>query len=322
MTKPVKILIITASVLIILGGMIFVLLMSFNRWDFSNIGSKKFETVTFDITEKFDDVSIITDTADITFLPSEDGKYKVVTFSSEKEKNVVFVSDGTLNVNVNDERKWYDHINLFSFSSPYVMVYLPTGEYGTLTVKESTGDITLPDSHVFENIDITASTADVVSHASVKGKCKITISTGDVTLENLSVGSLDVTTTTGNLTASSVTVQDGVSLGAGTGDMYLNGLTCKNLVSTATTGDITLKNVIAEGKFDITRGTGNVTFISADATEIDVKTSTGEVEGTLRSEKIFIYDTSTGEVDLPETLTGGKCKLVTTTGDIKITIEN
>ena len=114
MTKPVKILIITASVLIILGGMIFVLLMSFNRWDFSNIGSKKFETVTFDITEKFDDVSIITDTADITFLPSEDGKYKVVTFSSEKEKNVVFVSDGTLNVNVNDERKWYDYINFFS----------------------------------------------------------------------------------------------------------------------------------------------------------------------------------------------------------------
>ena len=52
-----------------------------------------------------------------------------------------------------------------------------------------------------------------------------------------------------------------------------------------------------------------------------VNTSTGDVNGTLLSEKIFITDTSTGRVSVPKTTSGGKCEITTSTGDINIGIK-
>ncbi len=83
-----------------------------------------------------------------------------------------------------------------------------------------------------------------------------------------------------------------------------------------------MTDVIASGKFDIERSTGNVIFTRCDALEITVLTDTGDVRGSLLSEKIFFYETDTGDVDLPETLGGGKCKITTDTGDINITVGN
>ena len=39
------------------------------------------------------------------------------------------------------------------------------------------------------------------------------------------------------------------------------------------------------------------------------------------TEKIFIAKTDTGEIKVPETTSGGKCKITTDTGDIKIEIK-
>ncbi len=86
------------------------------------------------------------------------------------------------------------------------------------------------------------------------------------------------------------------------------------------TGTIFLKNVVAEGRFSIENGTGNVKFEKSDAAQISVKTSTGDVTGTLLSEKVFITETSTGNVRVPKTITGGKCAITTSTGNIEINI--
>lgn len=48
--------------------------------------------------------------------------------------------------------------------------------------------------------------------------------------------------------------------------------------------------------------------------------STGDVTGTLLSEKVFITETGTGSVNVPKTVTGGKCEIKTSTGDIQIEI--
>ena len=50
-------------------------------------------------------------------------------------------------------------------------------------------------------------------------------------------------------------------------------------------------------------------------------TDTGDVKGSLLSEKIFIPTTDTGDVDVPKTVTGGRCEITTDTGDIKITVK-
>ena len=78
--------------------------------------------------------------------------------------------------------------------------------------------------------------------------------------------------------------------------------------------------MIAEGAISIERETGDVRLDRCDAAEITVLTDTGDVEGTLLSEKVFIVATDTGKKDVPESLTGGKCKITTDTGDIVIKI--
>lgn len=129
----------------------------------------------------------------------------------------------------------------------------------------------------------------------------ITSSTGDISLENLCAGSLDITVSTG--------------------DVDLKNIECNSVLSSGSTGDIHLKNVIAKEKFSIKRSTGDVKFNGCDAGEITIETDTGDVTGLLLSEKVFITKTSTGKIDVPNTVTGGKCKIKTDTGDIKITLK-
>ena len=85
---------------------------------------------------------------------------------------------------------------------------------------------------------------------------------------------------------------------------------------------MTLKNVSASGRICIESDTGNVKFDGSDAAEISVKTSTGNVSGTLLSEKVFITETATGRINVPATTSGGKCEIKTATGNISIEIEN
>jgi DUF4097 and DUF4098 domain-containing protein YvlB len=113
-----------------------------------------------------------------------------------------------------------------------------------------------------------------------------------------------------------------MQLSVDTGETEITDLTCASLTTTGKTGELYMSNVIASGGFTIKRSTGDVEFEKCDAAELLITTSTGDVEGSLLTDKVFIHNTNTGEVQLPETVTGGKCKITSDTGDIEITIEN
>ena len=73
--------------------------------------------------------------------------------------------------------------------------------------------------------------------------------------------------------------------------------------------------------FSIKNITGDIIFENSDAAQIFVKTDTGNVMGSLVSEKVFITETKTGDVKVPQTTTGGKCEITTNTGNIAIDIQ-
>ncbi len=290
------------------------------KWDLTKLSNNKYQTNHHEINEEVNSISVNTNTADIDFVPSENSKCSVVCYEQENVKHSVTVKDGTLAIDVVDTKRWYEHIGI-NFGTPKITVYIPEGEYSSLTIKESTGDIKIPNDFGFKNIDITISTGDVKCSASATKAIKISASTGYIYVENLSAGSLDISASTGKVTVSSVTCDGDISVGVSTGKAYLTDIACKNLVSSGDTGDISLKNVIAEGKFSIERSTGYVTFESCDAAEIFVETDTGDVEGSLLSEKIFTVKTDTGKKDVPNTTAGGRCEITTDTGDVRITVE-
>ncbi len=318
MTKSNKKWIIAATLLVLFGTMILFLTACSVGWDFTRFGGGEYETNTYEIAEEFNDISIKTETADIVFLKSDDEKCKVVCCEDEKVKHSVSVVDGVLTIGVEDTRKWYEYI--LWFSNLKVTVYLPKTEYSSLVIEESTGNIELSTDFKFKNMDVSLSTGNVKCSASATETIKISASTGSVSVKNISVGTLDISVSTGKVSVLDVVCEGNVTIGVSTGETYLKNVTCKNLTSSGDTGEISLKNVIASEKFAIERSTGDVEFERCDAAEIFIKTDTGDVEGSLLTEKVFIVNTDTGEKDVPNTHTGGRCEITTDTGDIEIRI--
>ena len=320
MSRSTKIWLALAASLIVSGIIIFGVIMSMLKWDITKLGTAKYETNNYGFDESFKNISVNTDTADVIFLRSEDGTCRVVCHENKKAKHATFVSDDTLYINTVDERKWYDHIGII-FDAPEITVYLPLGEYGNLTVNNSTGDVKIPESFSFESIDIQSSTGDVECRADINGGVKITLSTGDVELENISAGKVDISVTTGDIEISALNCDGDIKIKVTTGDTHIENATSKSLISTGSTGDMTLENVVATESFNIERRTGDVVLDGCDASSILVKTSTGNVHGSLLSEKIFVTRTDTGRVSVPKTTSGGTCEINTSTGNIIIKIK-
>ncbi|MBR2354649.1 MAG: DUF4097 family beta strand repeat protein [Clostridia bacterium] len=307
---------IIATALVLIGSGIFVGAMAMGKWNFTN---GNYETNNHVIEEVFGSVSVKTDTADVRILPSEDGSCSVICYEKTNMKHSVKVENGTLIIDLVDERKWYEYVGIH-FGTPKITVYLPTGDYGTLAVETDTGDTEISESFRFQRIDISQTTGDVTNRASAKEGIFIHTTTGDIRIEDLSAASLSLSVSTGHVSVSRVRCNGDISVRVSTGDTKLHDVTCHSLVSNGSTGDIFLKNVLATAKFHVERSTGDVTFDRADAAEIFVKVTTGDVKGSLLSEKIFFVDTSTGKKDVPHSVTGGKCQITTTTGDVYISV--
>lgn len=319
MNTAVKIWLIVAASLVALGLIVFAAVMTAYRWDFTGIGTSKYETNTHELDEKFENISINTNTADIVFALSEDGKCRVVCCEETNMKHSVAAKDGTLSINLVNEKKWYEYIGI-GFGKSSITVYLPKTEYGVLTITESTGDVEIPKEFSFESIRVSASTGHVTNRASAQKDIKITTSTGDIRVESIVAGSLELSVSTGHVAVLGVQSAGDIKVTVSTGKTNISDVRCKNLITDGNTGDISLTNVIATERFSIERSTGDVKFDRCDASEIFAQTDTGSVTGTLLSDKVFIPKSDTGDIHVPKTVTGGRCEITTDTGNIRISV--
>ena len=320
MKKGIKTALICASLLFISGVSVLSATACAAGWDFKNFDANDFEKNVHEVGQAFSNISIETDTADVVLAPSADGKCKVDCYEEKKAKHSVSVQSDTLEIRLDNQKVWYDYIELFNFNAPRITVYLPQTEYAALTVNGATGDVEIAEAFAFDSILVEMSTGDVKNYASAKNLMKIKTSTGDICVENVSANALDLTVSTGSVTLSNASVAGDLSLSVSTGKSRLTNVRCKNFNSEGGTGKIILKNVIASGKFFVERDTGDVELEGIDAAEISIKTSTGDVEGWVLSEKVFIPKSSTGDIDVPKTVNGGRCEITTSTGDIEISI--
>lgn len=318
MSRKMIIWLVIAASLILIGCAIFGGVMTMIKWDFTKLSTVKYETNTYDISEDFKDISIVADTADIEFVLSEEAS--VVCYEEKNSKHKVEVKDGTLVIEIDHKKQWFENIGI-NFGSPEITVNIPKGEYGNLTVNLTTGDVEIPECFSFEGIDVKTTTGDVELLSGSAGDVKLKTTTGDISVEETSAVSLDLSVTTGEVFMESVKCEGDIKISVSTGRTELDDVACENLISNGTVGTLDLSDVRADSKFSIKRTTGNVNFEDCDASEIYVKTTTGSVKGILLSEKIFICQTSTGSINVPNSKTGGKCEITTSTGSIKIEVQ-
>ncbi len=299
MSKKTKTWLVIAAFLAVIGGVIFGGVMMKLEWDFTKLSTVEYVSNDYEITENYRNITIVTDTADVVFAPSETATSSVVCYEQKNMVHTVAVRDGTLFIEIVDTRKWYEYIGI-AFGSPQITVYMPQGEYGVLSVKSSTGDVT----------------SDAFSWQEIK----INTSTGNIRVENASVEMLDLSVSTGKVTVTDVTCEGDVKINVSTGKTSITDVRCKTVISNGNTGDILLQNVIAAEKFSIERSTGDVRFDGCDAADIVVKTDTGDVKGSLLSDKVFIARTDTGRINVPHTTRGGRCEITTDTGNITVNV--
>ncbi len=300
MSKAVKKWLIAAASLVTLGFAIFAGAMAALGFDFSKISTIKYETNTYEVGEEFDKISIDVDITDIVFAQSDDESCKVVCFEAEKVKHSVRCTNGTLTIDMTDDRKWYDYIGI-SFASPKMTVYLPQSEYTSLLIDTDTGNIDIPESFAFNKLEIETDTGSVDCMADVSDIIKIESDTGDIGISSVESGcDIDIKTDTGSI--------------------KLTDISCTDFTAESDTGDISIVNTVAGNSICVESDTGNVKLKNSDAEELLIETDTGDITGTLLSEKDFIAKSHTGDVNVPKTQTGGKCKITTDTGNIKIDI--
>ena len=176
MKRSTKVWLLTATVLVLLGITIFGGVVMVLGWDLGKLSTASYETNAYEINEKYEGITIVADTADVSFLPSQDGKTSVVCFEEEKIKHKVEVKDGTLFVTAEDTKTWYERIGI-NFCSPSITVCLPEGDFGELSVITTTGDVTLPFELSFSSIDVRVSTGKVKCLASALGTVSIETTT-------------------------------------------------------------------------------------------------------------------------------------------------
>lgn len=320
MKRSTLVCIIVASSLILAGLLIFSAALGMLKWDFSKLSTKALETNEHTVVEDFDDIFIDTDTADIRFVMSENETASVICKEFENERHSVEVKDGTLRIELNTTKKWYEYIGI-TIASPSVTVCLPEAEYTSLSINASTGDVEIPKQISFGNIGISVSTGDINCLASAREGIKIKTTTGHIALCGVTAGELDLKVSTGKVDLTDIECSGNIKILVSTGKSHLENVNCKSLTSEGDTGDISLENVIATDTFSIERDTGDVTFIKCDAEEIYVETDTGDVTASFLTDKVVIYETDTGHVNVPRSTTGTRCEITTDTGDIKVTIE-
>ena len=320
MIKSSKLWIICATIFAI-GIAIFAISMTALGWDFSKLTLAKTEENTYTVADDFTSISLSFDTADVSILPSEDGKARVDLVELTNVKHEVKVENGKLTVSHTDNRAWYEYISLFGSGATSVTVYLPEGKYESFTAHGSTGDVKISNGFEFESIDVEVSTANIQCFASAKSAV-LKASTGDIYLSDATAQNVKLSATTGNISASRVLASGAFEVTVSSGNTTLTDVNCDALSFTSSTGDLLLTRFIANGKLECRQGTGDITFDSSDAGEILITASTGDVCGTLLSPKLFAATSNTGKVSVPDPEGTQKCKISVSTGDIIISIKD
>ena len=270
-----------AAILIVVGILVSAIAMALVGFDVFKLNTMKLVDTSETIDGSFTDIQIDTDTCDIEFRIADNGICRFEGKTLEKMPITAKVENNVLIIKQDNHRQWYDYVGIFFWNNCQITVYLPETAYNQLTVNGDTADIKIGNAFSFETISISVSTGDIYCSAAVNSMTA-KASTGDIVLA----------------------------------DIYAEG----DISLKTSTGDITLKNVICKDLF-AKLDTGDMKLVDCDAQSLVIKTSTGDVTGTLLTEKSFFTFTSTGDIHVPESYSGGPCKIKTSTGDIRISFQ-
>ena len=146
--------------------------------------------------------------------------------------------------------------------------------------------------------------------------------TGEINLTRVTGSSLDAHAGTGDIEVTNSEIAGQIIAESTTGEMTLTRVTCDGLDTQTTSGRIELTDTTATGHIRAKTNSGGIRLVRADAATLSLKTTSGSVAGSLRTPKVIYAHSTSGSVNVPRFTEGGLCEIETTSGSIRITVED
>ena len=313
--------IIASLILLAAGALVCGISYAALGFDFGKLNTIEYVTNTYDVNDDFQNINIKADTEKISLVRSDDGTCRVVCVEQEDDPHLIQVTEDTLTIERKKKNSWHFFNFGIVLKTQEITVYLPGDLYKTLSIDADTGDVNIPEDFTFDSIQVTLDTGDVNCRASASADISVRTDTGHIIISDVTASGMKLSSDTGKMDLTDLDISGSMDIIEGTGKVTMKNVTCKDLVSDGSTGTLILTNVLSDGEFHLERDTGNIEFNGCDAEAVYVKTDTGNVTGTLLSDKVFLADSGTGRIDVPKTIAGGRCEITTDTGDIKISVQ-
>ena len=141
-----------------------------------------------------------------------------------------------------------------------------------------------------------------------------------VYLPKMQYNTVRMETVNGDISISNAFTWGDTSIKTVNGDVKLKNLTVQSLNIKLTNGDVSLSKTLCAGRAYIKTVNGDVGISASDAAEVEIKTTNGDVKASFLTSKSFVVSTVNGDVSRPHGTSGGKCKVTTTNGDIRLSI--
>ena len=257
-------------------------------------------TRNYSVSGSFSSISVTDYYADVKLRVSRDGSVSVTTRDTEDVTHTVQVTNGTLTIS-RPEPSLGQRIFHDDDDDPTVIVYLPAGDYGSLTVNTTSGDVESSGQLNFATANLTTTAGDIDITGSVTQSLVCTTTTGDVEVNSPAAGAVQISTNTG--------------------DAELTGVSAQSLSIQTNTGDADLERTVAAGAIEISTTSGSIELERSDAASLTLSTTSGDVEGSLLTGKAFSASSISGRVSVPASTAGaGACSVSTTSGSIRLTV--
>ena len=263
-------------------------------------GSTSLVTKNYPVSGSFSSVSVTDYYADVQLRASRDGSVSVTTRDTQDVTHTVQVVNGTLTIS-RPEPNLGQRIFHDDDDDSTVIVYLPAGDYGALTVNTTSGDVESSGQLNFASANLTTTSGDIEIAGSVTQSLVCNSTSGDVEVNSPAAGAVQISTNTG--------------------DAELTGVSAQSLSIHTNTGDANLERTVAAGAIEISTTTGDIELERSDAASLTLSTTSGDVEGSLLTGKTFSASSTSGRVSVPASTPGaGACNVSTTSGSIRLTV--
>ncbi len=284
-------------------------------------------------------LDITTDRCDISVQPSADNNIRVVISHIGSQKyNLRMNKDGILQI-TQGEQEFFDIIGA---QHEMIIVDLPAGEYESLNLHSTSGDINVQAAYTFDTIEVETVSGEAEVQAKGRERIKIHTTSGDISLLTADLASqqtaVELSSSSGEIglnrvkaasvklhtTSGKVRIHDTdsviLNIETASGDVCFANSDFGDMQVSGTSSKIQIQETNAE-TLNIKTVSGNVGFADSDFGEMLLTTTSGDISGSLNTPKEFKVDTTSGRIHLPNSIDGsGLCQIHTTSGDVEITV--